>query len=98
MHFPTNIVSEQASFDIQYGYVKRNTHKNTSWDRAKFEVVGHKYADLSDNDYGIAILNDCKYGYTIFDKTIDLNLLRSPNIPDPETDNMIRFSFPIISH
>ena len=86
VHFPTNIVSEQASFDIQYGYVKRNTHKNTSWDRAKFEVVGHKYADLSDNDYGIAILNDCKYGYTIFDKTVDLNLLRSPNNPDPDAD------------
>ena len=86
VHFPTNIVSEQASFDIQYGYVKRNTHKNTSWDRAKFEVVGHKYADLSDNDYGIAILNDCKYGYTIFDKTVDLNLLRAPNNPDPDAD------------
>ena len=45
VHFPVNVFSERASFDIQYGYVKRNTHKNTSWDRAKFEVVGHKYAD-----------------------------------------------------
>ena len=86
VHFPTNITSDQASFDIQYGYVRRNTHKNTSWDRAKFEVVGHKYADLSDNDYGIAILNDCKYGYSILDKTIDLNLLRSPNNPDADAD------------
>ena len=86
VHFPTNIISEQASFDIQYGYVRRNTHKNTSWDRAKFEVVGHKYADLSDNDYGIAVLNDCKYGYSIFDRTIDLNLLRSPNNPDADAD------------
>tara|TARA_X000001036_G_scaffold64127_1_gene54740 strand:- start:3011 stop:6079 length:3069 start_codon:yes stop_codon:yes gene_type:complete len=86
VHFPTNIISDQASFDIQYGYVKRNTHKNTSWDRAKFEVVGHKYADLSDNDYGVALLNDCKYGYSIFDKTIDLNLLRSPNNPDADAD------------
>ena len=86
VHFPTNIVSDQASFDIQYGYVKRNTHKNTSWDRAKFEVVGHKYADLSDNDSGIALLNDCKYGYSVFDKTIDLNLLRSPNNPDADAD------------
>ena len=86
VHFPTNIQSEQASYDIQYGYVKRNTHKNTSWDRAKFEVVGHKYADLSNNDYGVALMNDCKYGYSILDSTIDLNLLRSPNNPDADAD------------
>ena len=86
VHFPTIVKSEQASYDIQYGYVKRNTHKNTSWDRAKFEVVGHKYADLSNNDYGVAIMNDCKYGYSILDNTIDLNLLRSPNNPDADAD------------
>ena len=86
VHFPTIIKSEQASYDIQYGYVKRNTHKNTSWDRAKFEVVGHKYADLSNNDYGVALMNDCKYGYSILDNTIDLNLLRSPNNPDADAD------------
>jgi len=99
VHFPTNIISEQASFDIQYGYVKRNTHKNTSWDRAKFEVVGHKYADLSDNDSGIALLNDCKYGYSIFDKTIDLNLLRSPNNPDADADlGEHSFTFSLYPH
>ena len=86
VHFPTIVKSEQASYDIQYGYVRRNTHKNTSWDRAKFEVVGHKYADLSNNDYGVAIMNDCKYGYSILDNTIDLNLLRSPNNPDADAD------------
>ena len=86
VHFPTSVKSEQASYDIQYGYVKRNTHKNTSWDRAKFEVVGHKYADLSNNDYGVALMNDCKYGYSILDNTIDLNLLRSPNNPDADAD------------
>ena len=86
VHFPTTITNEQATFDIQYGHVKRNTHKNTSWDRAKFEVVGHKYADLSNNDYGVALMNDCKYGYSIFDNTIDLNLLRSPNNPDADAD------------
>ena len=86
VHFPTAITNEQATFDIQYGHVKRNTHKNTSWDKAKFEVVGHKYADLSNNDYGVALMNDCKYGYSIFDNTIDLNLLRSPNNPDADAD------------
>ena len=86
VHFPVNIRSEQASFDIQNGYVKRNTHQNTSWDKAKFEVVGHKYADLSDKDYGVALLNDCKYGYMVHDNIIDLNLLRSPTNPDPDAD------------
>ncbi|MFL2990085.1 MAG: glycoside hydrolase family 38 C-terminal domain-containing protein, partial [Candidatus Neomarinimicrobiota bacterium] len=86
VHFPTTITNEQATFDIQYGHVKRNTHKNTSWDRAKFEVVGHKYADLSNNDFGVALMNDCKYGYSIFDNTLDLNLLRSPNNPDADAD------------
>lgn len=84
--FPTNIRSENASFDIQYGYVKRPTHNNTSLEKAKFEVVAHKYADLSDHDYGVAVLNDCKYGYHVKDNLIDLNLLRSPTNPDPDAD------------
>jgi len=86
VHFPVAITSDQATFDIQYGYVKRNTHRNTSWDKAKFEVVGHKYADLSDHDYGVALLNDCKYGYMVLDNILDLNLLRSPSNPDPDAD------------
>ena len=86
VHFPVAIRSEQAAFDIQYGYVKRNTHRNTSWDKAKFEVVGHKYADLSDHDHGVALLNDCKYGYMVHDNILDLNLLRSPSNPDPDAD------------
>ena len=86
VHFPVNVRSERASFDIQYGHVKRNTHRNTSWDKAKFEVVGHKYAELSDHDYGVALMNDCKYGYMVHDNILDLNLLRSPNNPDPDAD------------
>lgn len=86
VHFPVSVRAEQASFDIQYGYVKRNTHRNTSWDKAKFEVVGHKYADLSDHDNGVALLNDCKYGYMVHDNILDLNLLRSPTNPDPDAD------------
>jgi alpha-mannosidase len=84
--FPVAIRTEAASFDIQYGFVKRPTHQNTSWERAKFEVVGHRFADLSDEDYGVALLNDCKYGYRVQDQTLDLNLLRSPTNPDPDAD------------
>ncbi len=84
--FPTNLVAEEAAFDIQYGYIKRPTHRNTSWDKAMFEVVGQRYADLSEPEYGAALLNDCKYGYKVHGGTIDLNLLRSPVWPDPTAD------------
>jgi alpha-mannosidase len=84
--FPVNIRSSEASFDVQYGYVKRPTHRNTSWDMARFEVAAHKYADLSDNDTGVALLNDCKYGHKVLDNVMDLNLLRSPMSPDPDAD------------
>tara|TARA_Y100000996_G_scaffold397623_1_gene364829 strand:- start:216 stop:839 length:624 start_codon:yes stop_codon:yes gene_type:complete len=92
-------MSDQATFDIQYGYVKRNSHRNTSWDKAKFEVVGHKYADLSDHDYGVALLNDCKYGYMVHDNLLDLNLLRSPSNPDPDADiGEHSFTYSLLPH
>jgi len=97
--FPVNIRSEHATFDIQYGYVKRPTHRNTSWDYARFEVVGHRYADLSDNNYGVALLNNCKYGYKVYDNILDLNLLRSPNYPDPDADQgKHSFTYSLLPH
>ena len=99
VHFPVNVRTEQATFDIQYGQAKRNTHRNTSWDKAKFEVVGHKYADLSDHDYGVALMNNCKYGYMIHNNILDLNLLRSPNNPDLDADQgQHQFTYSILPH
>ncbi|GBE29955.1 mannosylglycerate hydrolase [bacterium BMS3Bbin04] len=86
VNFPVNVISDRAAFDIQYGHVYRPTHRNTSWDSARFESAGHRYADLSDNDRGAALLNDCKYGYGVHDNVISLNLLRSPSYPDPDAD------------
>ena len=83
--FPT-VIRGRAIFDIQYGQYERTTHDNTSWDEAKYEVCGQKYADLSCSDFGMAILNDCKYGYRIKDGNISLSLLRSPKHPDFEAD------------
>lgn len=80
--FPVNVVNDEAAFDIQYGYIKRTTHDNTSWDLAKFEVCGQRYADLSDAVYGAALLNDCKYGYSVKGSTLELSLLRAPKNPD----------------
>jgi alpha-mannosidase len=97
--FPVNVRSSEASFDIQYGYVKRPTHTNTSWEFAQFEVVGHRYADLSENDYGVALLNDCKYGYKVRGNVLDLNLLRSPHDPDPDADlGEHEFTYALLPH
>ncbi|MEI6055865.1 MAG: glycoside hydrolase family 38 C-terminal domain-containing protein [Lentisphaerota bacterium] len=86
MSMDTTIKSDTAAFDIQYSYVKRPTHRNTSWDMAKFETVAHKYVDISDLNYGVALLNNCKYGHKVLGSTIDLNLMRAPTVPDPDAD------------
>jgi len=84
--FPVDIRSTKATYDIQFGNVERPTHWNTSWDFARFEVVGHKWADLSEGDYGVSLLNDCKYGYDIFGNVMRLTLLKSAIYPDPTAD------------
>ena len=84
--FPVAVFTEEASFDIQYGTIRRPTHRNTSWDAARFEVCGQKFADLSEESYGAALLNDCKYGHKVHGTTIDLCLLRSPKFPDWDAD------------
>ncbi|MFZ9034512.1 MAG: alpha-mannosidase [Francisellaceae bacterium] len=84
--FDTDIHADRASFDIQFGFIKRNTHRNTSWDRAKFEAVAHRYVDLSNHQFGVALLNDCKYGHKVQDSCIDLNLLRASTYPDADAD------------
>lgn len=84
--FETDIRSTKATYDIQYGHVERPTHFNTSWDWARFEVVGHKWGDISENNYGVSILNDCKYGYNTKDSTIKLTLLKSSKYPDTTAD------------
>ncbi|MDZ5711421.1 alpha-mannosidase [Jeotgalibacillus haloalkalitolerans] len=84
--FPLQIRSTEAIYDIQFGNVKRPTHWNTSWEMARFESVGHKWAALSEVNYGIGVLNDSKYGYGIKDNLISLSLLKGPVYPDPEAD------------
>ncbi|MFI4861218.1 MAG: alpha-mannosidase [Phycisphaerales bacterium JB063] len=90
--FPVDVRSEHATYEIQYGHVQRPTHDNTSWDLARFEVCAQKWADLSEGGsaaaggYGVALLNDCKYGHDIRDHVMRLSLLRGPVEPDPEAD------------
>lgn len=97
--FEVDIRSTEASYDIQYGNVKRPTHWNTSWDMARFETVGHQWADLSETGYGVSLLNDSKYGYDIKDHTMRISLLKGAIYPDPEADRgNHEFTYSLLPH
>jgi alpha-mannosidase len=97
--FPVDILASSATYEIQFGHLERPTHTNTSWDVARFEVCAHRWADLSEPGYGVALLNDCKYGYDIRGNVMRLSLLRSPGWPDPESDQGAhRFSYALFPH
>ena len=80
--FPVDINADKASYEIQFGTIERPTHYNTSWDQAKFEVCAHKYADISEGNYGVSLLNDCKYGHDIHMGDMRLTILSSAWNPD----------------
>jgi alpha-mannosidase len=84
--FPVQVHSRHASYEVQFGHLERPTHANTSWDEARFEVCAHTWADLAEGSFGVALLNDCKYGYDIQGNVVRLTLLRSPTWPDPVAD------------
>ena len=97
--FPFDIHTTKAAYDIQFGNIERGTTKNTSWDRAKFEVYGHKYVDLSESDYGVALLNDCKYGYEVYGSDVKLTLLRGTTYPNANSDKgWHHFTYSIYAH
>ena len=97
--FPVDINTDRATYEIQFGTVERSTNFNTSWDQARFEVCAHKYADISEGNYGVALLNDCKYGYDIHNGVMQLSLLRSPTDPNPEADQgEIAFTYSLCPH
>jgi len=99
VEFPVDVISQRASYDTQFGVVERPTHFNTSWDGAKFEVCAHKWADLYEHNYGVAILNDCKYGFATHGNVMRLSLLRSPKAPDGNADMGLQtFRFCIFPH
>lgn len=84
--FPVAVHSPRASFEVQFGHLERPTHQNTTWEQARFEVCAHTWADLSETGFGVALLNDCKYGYDVRGNSLRLSLLRSPTWPDPVAD------------
>jgi alpha-mannosidase len=97
--FPININSAKATYEIQYGNIERNTHENTSWDAAKFEVCMHKWLDVSEGNYGVSLLNDCKYGCDVHGSTIRLTLLKSGIYPFPDADKEVhQFTYSLFPH
>ncbi len=97
--FPVTVRSMYATYDIQFGHLKRPTHENTSWDAAKFEVCAHKWADLSEGNYGVSILNDCKYGYSVSGNIMSLSLLKAATHPDPDADRGVHsFTYSLYPH
>ena len=97
--FPVNIYAQKAIYEIQFGHLERATHANTSWDMGKFEVCAQKWASLSETGYGVALLNDCKYGHDIQGNIIRLSLLRAPTSPDPLADRgRHQFVFALLPH
>ncbi|KAF2019885.1 glycoside hydrolase family 38 protein [Aaosphaeria arxii CBS 175.79] len=86
VEFPVDIVNTEASYETQFGIVRRPTHYNTTWDMAKFEVCCHKWADLSESSYGVSILNDSKFGFATVGNNMRLSLLRAPKAPDAHAD------------
>lgn len=85
-HFPVDVHANEATFDIQYGNVVRNTTDNTSWDWSKFEVCHHKWLDVAEDDFGLSVLNDCKYGVSVRGTDIGLTMLKSSLEPNPMAD------------
>ncbi len=97
--FPVDIRAMNATYEIQYGHLERPTHTNTSWDLARFEVCAQKWADLSEPGYGVALMNDCKYGYDIQGNVMRLSLLRAPIAPDPLADRgQHEFTYSLLPH
>jgi len=97
--FPVDIRTTDVTYDIQFGHIKRPNHSNNERDFAQFEVCGHKWADLSDGDYGVALLNDCKYGYDCKGSVVRLTLLKSAINPDETADQCEHeFSYALYPH
>jgi alpha-mannosidase len=106
--FPVAVHAPAARFEIQFGHLTRPTHANTTFEQARFEVCAQRWADLSEAGFGVALLNDCKYGYdtvspgrprTPRDHTLRLSLLRAPTAPDPLCDRgRHRFTYALLPH
>ncbi|XP_043778119.1 alpha-mannosidase 2C1 isoform X4 [Cervus elaphus] len=99
VEFPARVRSPQATYEVQFGHLQRPTHYNTSWDWAQFEVWAHRWMDLSEHGFGLALLNDCKYGASVRGNVLSLSLLRAPKSPDATVDmGRHEFTYALMPH
>jgi alpha-mannosidase len=97
--FPLGVRAPNATYEMPFGYAERPTHYSTSWDRARYEVPGHRWADLSEHGFGVALLSDSKYGWSCYGNELRLSLLRSTRSPDPEADmGGHEFAYALLPH
>lgn len=99
VEFPARVRSPQATYEVQFGHLQRPTHYNTSWDWARFEGWAHRWVDLSEHGFGLALLNDCKYGASVQGNVLSLSLLRAPKAPDTNADmGRHEFTYALMPH
>jgi alpha-mannosidase len=97
--FPLAVRSPNATYEMPFGYAERPTHYSTSFDRAKYEVPGHRFADLSEHGFGAALLSESKYGFSCYGGDLRMTLLRSPKSPDPDADmGRHEFAYALLPH
>jgi alpha-mannosidase len=97
--FPAAVHASDATYETAFGAARRPTHFSTRHDLARYEVPGHRWADLSEHGFGLAVLSDSKYGYSGFGDTLRISLLRAPKAPDPHADmGEHRFAYAIVPH
>jgi len=97
--FPLAVRSHESTCETMFGALRRPTHHNTPWDATRFEVSAHRFCDLSEPGYGVALLNDGKYGHSAKGNVIGISLLRSPLYPDPFADEgEHRFTYSLFPH
>lgn len=84
--FPLDVHALDATFDVAFGNLQRPTHRNTSYESARFEVPAHLWVDVAETGYGAALLNDCKYGHEVVESMLRLTLLKGSISPDPTAD------------
>ncbi|MFD0962049.1 alpha-mannosidase [Paenibacillus chungangensis] len=97
--FPVDVRAAEATYEIQFGNVKRPTHWNTSWDYARFETCAQSWVDLSERGFGVSLMNDCKYGHDVLDNVMRITLIKSGIAPDPYADlGEHLFTYSVMSH
>jgi alpha-mannosidase len=97
--FPLAVRAPRATYETAFGYAERPTHYSSSHDRARYEVPGHRWADISEHGFGAAVLTDCKYGYSCHGSELRVSLLRAPKSPDPQADlGRHEFAYALFPH